>query len=287
MSRALGCGNCGLGSAAIACADELRQEINVEQVTRKVRGRGVKAGKPIVIVGDVQHLVLGNHDAAGEEVRAEPRGLPAQLHGVEHATKIVPAERADQSLLAVAEFLPAKLERERKFLEIAEREAGLVQIQRVRLRAVAFAFHRAGHRRVVRVREAVVALRKTAAAFSQHAPPFVRVAGTKTDALQEILIADVRAVIAKIHRAGHARDCEPFLGFIAQAHGATEIPLVHPGIILAQGFVDEARERRGRRRRCVLGLSRSEDAKRQGGGGQRDGGAFHGGNDLREAAFKV
>ena len=105
-----------------------RQEINFETILRDFRRGGVQAGKPIVIVVDVEAAVLGNDDPAAEEIRAEPFGLPAQFHSVENATDIVPAVRPDEAFFAIDEFLAPDFQRNGKFLVIAYRDVGLMKI---------------------------------------------------------------------------------------------------------------------------------------------------------------
>jgi hypothetical protein len=75
--------------------------------------------------------------------------------------------------------------------------------------------------------------------------------------LKEVVIVDIRVVCAKIDRTGHTLDAIAVLYLIATARGATEIPLVHIGILLAQPFIDEAGEWGRRRRRDVWNAIRS------------------------------
>src|SRR5207247_7827574 len=109
----------------------------VQGVPRYPGRRGVEAGEPIVVVVDVETPVFRNDHAAGEEVHAEPRVLPAYFGGVEHTANVVPGKCAHEALLAIAQFLAADFERERKFLVVTKGEVGLVQIDRVGLRAIA------------------------------------------------------------------------------------------------------------------------------------------------------
>ena len=115
------------------------EKINVERVLGNFRRGGIHAGKPIVIVLDVEAAVLGNDGPAGEEIRAEPFLLPAQFYGIENAADVVPAKCADETFFAVTQFLAADFERKRKLLMIAQSDIGLVQVDDVGFRPVAFA----------------------------------------------------------------------------------------------------------------------------------------------------
>ena len=70
------------------------------------------------------------HEPAREEVDAEERVLPAELQGVEGAGVVVPAQVADQAVVAVEELLPSGLHGYGKLLVVAERHEGLVNVQR-------------------------------------------------------------------------------------------------------------------------------------------------------------
>src|SRR4051812_37624352 len=77
----------------------------------------------------VEVMIVIVDQAAGEEIDAEEPVLPANLGGIEGAGIVVPAEIAEQALVAVDEFLAADLQRERELLVIADEEIGLVNIQ--------------------------------------------------------------------------------------------------------------------------------------------------------------
>ena len=67
----------------------------------------------------------------GEGIERPVLLLPAQLHRVEGPADIVPIERADESLVAVTQELPADLEREREVFGIAKFDLALAQVERV------------------------------------------------------------------------------------------------------------------------------------------------------------
>src|SRR4029079_15822691 len=99
-----------------------------------------------------------NHWAAREKVRAEPLILPAEFRGIEYAADIIPGECAHEPFLTVAHLLPANFQRKRKLLVIADGDIGLVQVDHVRLGAVALGFERVRHSRIVGVSKTFVAL---------------------------------------------------------------------------------------------------------------------------------
>src|ERR1043166_437603 len=129
-----------------------------------------------------------------------------------------------------------------------------MQIDGVRFRPRPLSLDRAGYRRIVGVGKAFVSLRKAAPAFAINAPPLVCITGMETDSAQQIFVVHVRAMIAEVERAGHARDREALLRFVAQSHIAAEVPLVHVRILSAQVFVQESLERSRRRRRRILAM---------------------------------
>jgi len=86
------------------------QKIEFEGVFGHFARVGVETGEPIVIVVHIEAVVLGNDDAAGEDVHAKPLILPSDFCRIEDAANIVPGKRADQPFFPVAEFLAANLE---------------------------------------------------------------------------------------------------------------------------------------------------------------------------------
>ena len=116
-----------------------------------------------------------------------------------------------------------------------------------------------------------------AAAFHVGAPPFVRVGNAGEHLAAVIIIVVLRrggGVIAKIIRGRQAHAV--FLGFVAQAHRAADVPHGVVGILLAHVIIDEAREGHGRRRRRVLRVNAVDGGEDDGTGGECFQVQFHG-----------
>ena len=91
--------------------DISREEIRLgDLVLQQRREVEIRAGEVILRIRFVQIVRVVVDDAAGEQIDAEEWILPANFEGIERPGDVVPTERADESLIAVGEFLAAEFQ---------------------------------------------------------------------------------------------------------------------------------------------------------------------------------
>jgi len=200
-----------------------------------------------VVIVDVELSILRNDGMAGKGIGGEPFVLPAELCTVEDPPDVVPAKGADQPLFAITEFLAADLERQGKFLVIAQGDKGLVEVYTVSFGTVSLFPDGTWDVWDIRISEAFVAGFEAAATFEIGAPPFLRVTDMEAEFGHPVGVIRIGAIGSEIivgfrGRTAEAGDAVTLVIFETHAFGAAEVPGAEIRVLLAQPFVEVAGE---------------------------------------------
>ena len=74
----------------------------------------------------------------------------------------------------------------------------------------------------------------------------------KSNPRQQVIVRNVRAMVAKVHRTRRARNCKTFFDLITEPEISSYVPVRYCWVLFAQSLIEKSSERGGRSRCNIL-----------------------------------